>query len=609
MKLKHLFLAAFAAAGLSLTSCDPNVVPSGDLSISGEAVINISAEGGSASLEFMAGADWKIKGYNDDVKAWLSISPDEGKATNQIVKLTVTALPNEGGKRTANLEVYSDIMHKAAFTVNQAAGAGAGEGTKEKPYSVAEAIAYVSSLAADVQTTDYIYIKGIVSNVKEIDTGSYGNATYYISDNGSTENQFYVFRGYGYGGEKFTAANQLEVGKDITIYTLVVNYKGNTPETVTGKCQIASYDGKDYAVSGGSQGGGSSDKTYGPAAGKGTAAEPFNVAGVQAYTAALAAGVNSTDEVYFTGKVSEIKEIDTGSFGNATYYVVDEGFTGTFYVYRSMSFGGEKFVSGQEIKVGDVVVVKGNVVNYQGNTPETVQGKAQLVSVNGKTSDDSKFVNVSTTSLTVAATTTTATFNIYANEAWTVESSNAAVAVSPASGSGNAEVTLTFSANESSEAVTATITVKSSVGNKTIEFIQKGKSSTDGNDFVLFDATVQKSGNNTAGAQTVTAKTAAGVDVTLAVTNGILGGDTTGQYRIYKGQKLTVSVASGKIAKIEFTCMAEGTAQYGPGSFAAQTGYSYDKKEGVWEGSAASVEFTAESNQVRATLIKVTLEK
>ena len=81
------------------------------------------------------------------------------------------------------------------------------------------------------------------------------------------------------------------------------------------------------------------------------------------------------------------------------------------------------------------------------------------------------------------------------------------------------------------------------------------------------------------------------------------------QFRIYKNNILTVSSSVGNITKIVFTCTANGTTKQGPGCFAAQDGYTFETngKTGTWVGDAASVNFTAESNQVRATTIEVTV--
>ena len=49
----------------------------------------------------------------------------------------------------------------------------------------------------------------------------------------------------------------------------------------------------------------------------------------------------------------------------------------------------KKWVDGNtQIKVGDEVIVYAKLVNYKGNTPETVQGDGYIYSLNGKTSDD-----------------------------------------------------------------------------------------------------------------------------------------------------------------------------------------------------------------------------
>ncbi len=94
--------------------------------------------------------------------------------------------------------------------------------------------------------------------------------------------------------------------------------------------------------------------------------------------------------------------------------------------------------------------------------------------------------------------------------------------------------------------------------------------------------------------------------VTVAVAASTV---TSDQIRIFKNQTITISAASN-ITSIVFTCTANGTTKYGPGCFNAQDGYTFDPNgnTGTWAGSATSVTFTAESNQVRATQIVVTLE-
>lgn len=89
--------------------------------------------------------------------------------------------------------------------------------------------------------------------------------------------------------------------------------------------------------------------------------------------------------------------------------------------------------------------------------------------------------------------------------------------------------------------------------------------------------------------------------VTIALSNGTLG--RTDNYRIYKGQTITVSSTVGSITGIKFTCIASNSAS----NFAAVEGLTVSGNDGFWTGSATEVTFTAEGAQVRATKIEVTL--
>ncbi|MBQ6188912.1 MAG: Ig-like domain-containing protein [Bacteroidaceae bacterium] len=92
--------------------------------------------------------------------------------------------------------------------------------------------------------------------------------------------------------------------------------------------------------------------------------------------------------------------------------------------------------------------------------------------------------------------------------------------------------------------------------------------------------------------------------VTVAVTGSTV---TSSQIRVFKGKTMKIS-STNTITGISFECTASGTAQYGPGCFAAQDGYSYDGKIGTWTGSSNEITFTASSNQVRITSLVITYE-
>ncbi|MBR4240276.1 MAG: hypothetical protein IKQ03_12865 [Prevotella sp.] len=122
-------------------------------------------------------------------------------------------------------------------------------------------------------------------------------------------------------------------------------------------------------------------------AGSGTADDPYNVAAIVELVQGMEAGVESTQDYYFKGKISAITEEYSTEYGNATFYISDTGANGgtKFYVYRALYLGNKRFANGDEqIKIGDDVIVCGKVYNYNGSTPETVTGKAFLYSLNGK---------------------------------------------------------------------------------------------------------------------------------------------------------------------------------------------------------------------------------
>ena len=119
---------------------------------------------------------------------------------------------------------------------------------------------------------------------------------------------------------------------------------------------------------------------------------------------------------------------------------------------------------------------------------------------------------------------------------------------------------------------------------------------------VVFDATVDLgTGSSTAGAFFIE-KEGVKIDVAQGVANGT-------HYRFYKNQLVTVTSTIGDIIKIEFTCVANDEAQYGPAGFGSVNPgeYSYSGKIGTWTGSSSNVILTPSVGQVRATKVVVTV--
>ena len=398
-----------------------------------------------------------------------------------------------------------------------------GSGTQADPYNVAGARAAVANLTwtsnDDYQTTDDVYVKGVISRIADNGTfgqsGTYGNASFYIKD-ADADAEFYAFRILYLGNKKYTSGTDIKVGDEVVICGQLMNYRGNTPETVAGKAYLYSLNGTSEGGSGGGEGGeeggettevkkvsvsdfnsaavsktqkyqltgkvsGTINTTYGnfdlvddtgtvyvygltktdlgygaqndksfeslgikegdtvtligyrgeyngkievmyayyvshtsgsggndgggseggddsgasTPSGSGTLESPYNAAAavnaVKDLTWTSNTEYETTEEVYVKGKICEIANKGTygesGTYGNATFFISDDGSTtGTkFQVYRALYLGNKKYESGTDIKVGDVVIIKGQLMNYRGDTPETVSGKAYLYSLNGKT--------------------------------------------------------------------------------------------------------------------------------------------------------------------------------------------------------------------------------
>lgn len=237
-----------------------------------------------------------------------------------------------------------------------------GTGTETDPYNVAAANQVGATLSAG-ESTETVYIRGIVSRIDEIDP-SFGNATYCISDDGTPNNQFLVYRGYSLGGEKFTSVDELKVGDEVIVKGTITNYNGTIE--LNQRNEIYSLNG---VIAGGETG-----------EGDGTLESPYDVAKALSL---ISSGANDPDaEVYIKGKVSAIEEIST-DFGNATYSISDDGTTTTqLEVYRGYYLNGAKFTSEDQLKIGDEVVILGKLTKFYDNLQ--VDTGSSIVSINGQ---------------------------------------------------------------------------------------------------------------------------------------------------------------------------------------------------------------------------------
>ena len=229
--------------------------------------------------------------------------------------------------------------------------------TIETAYTTAEAIALIDDPSADL--ADSVYVKGVVSRVDSYNS-KYHSLTYWLDDN-----TFQIYSGQGLNGEDPLSEDYLKAGDEVIVYGVIKKY--NTTYEM---------DKQNYIVR--------LTKSEDPG-GVDISNTPETAYTVARALELIAAGEGLDEKVYVQGTISSIKEVSP-EYGNATYFLSDDGTTTSpqLEVYRGRSLGGERFTSEDEIKVGDVVIVYGKLINYQDTTPEVASGSS-IYSINGST--------------------------------------------------------------------------------------------------------------------------------------------------------------------------------------------------------------------------------
>ena len=264
-------------------------------------------------------------------------------------KIEVSFGANTGAERTAVFTVSAAGASDLKLTLIQAEYQE--NGTADKPYTVAEALEVINGLEDGKTTAADVFTKGVIVKIESVDTGSYGNATYLISDNGSTQNTIKVFRGYYLEGEKFTAEDQIAVGDVVVIKGKLQKYiekDGSMTPEMAAKNFI-------YSIN-----------------------RPLSVSAALTAIDGMEDGKTADEQVLVKGIVTGDAGIDTG-YGNATFKITEDGKaeSAALTVFRAKDFENAKFQSADAFKAGDTVVVIGQLQRYVKDgamTPELSKG-------------------------------------------------------------------------------------------------------------------------------------------------------------------------------------------------------------------------------------------
>ena len=252
----------------------------------------------------------------------------------------------------------------------------AGTGVETDPFNVAGAIEKCKEIGGKASTEKY-YIKGYAAENASADGGKI-QFTMTDSKEGKGK-KFTAYRVAGSDNKNLPSDFAVSIGEEIVLYGPIYYYNNKTPETATG-AYIVTVNGEKTGEGG--------DTPSGEAKGTGTLEDPFNAVAANLEASKLTSGNTSDKQYYIKGKVAKIPSNANYGEGKypttANYYISDDGEdANTFYIYASKYLGNKDYSKGAVLKVGDEVIVFGNITNYNG-TYETAQNKNYLYSLNGE---------------------------------------------------------------------------------------------------------------------------------------------------------------------------------------------------------------------------------
>jgi hypothetical protein len=329
-------------------------VPAGTYTEPQTVAMTCATEGAKILYTIPAGQDPEYIDDENVTGVWYDGTPLEITRTT-----TIKAMAVKDGK-TSNIVT-------ATYTISTISG----QGTLENPYTVADAITVTSQLEKGQKSEQDYYIKGKISEIKYTFSAQYGTATFFISDDGNTENQFQIYGAYYLENKAWVEGNtQIAVGDDVIIYGKVMNYNG-TLETSNKEAYIYSLNGVTKNESG-------EEPEPQPEN------QDINVAKALEVINALENGATTSVEYKVTGYVVTVTEIST-KYGNATFTIADQANgTDVLTIFRAKDANGNNITNENLLKAGDLVVVQGKLQKYVKNdniTPELTGGK--ILTVNG----------------------------------------------------------------------------------------------------------------------------------------------------------------------------------------------------------------------------------
>lgn len=285
---------------------------------------------------------------------------------------------NAPGDNSKNTDTLPSVVLPAAEDLE-------GFAIPEGCLTVYEAVDSCKNLADGANTKEKYYVKGWVRSFDskhESGIQDYGNATFYIAatnDGRSDSKMFEAYQVYAKDGKKFASLDQVAIGDFVIIYGQLANFKG-TAETV-GKGAAYVYD--------------SSNPDFDPKEdptkitpdpeGADVPDGTLTVYEARHICDSIGSGKTTTDEYYVKGWVRRLDskhESGVQQYGNGTFYIAatNDGSTDgfTFEAYQVYGKDKQKLTDPNQVQVGDFVVLRGKLTNYNGTAETVGQGKSYI---------------------------------------------------------------------------------------------------------------------------------------------------------------------------------------------------------------------------------------
>ena len=184
--------------------------------------------------------------YNDDKSKDFEAYRVLWLGNQKWVEGNATLAPGAEVVICATVKAYNGVAETASgyvYSVNGVTTDANGIGTAASPFNALGAVA-----AAKAGTSANVYVSGKVSKVVSAFSANYGNASFYMSADGSyaddKSKDFEAYRVLYLGNRKWVEGDtQIADGDDVTIYGPLTTYNG-TAETSSGKAYIVNLNGR-----------------------------------------------------------------------------------------------------------------------------------------------------------------------------------------------------------------------------------------------------------------------------------------------------------------------------------------------------------------------------